>query len=58
VRLITARNAAFVVRELAEQNKNRLIVDVPEDLGALTADPIRLKQILLTARSRPTWFPT
>src|SRR5262249_6533493 len=33
--------------QLAEQNKNRLIVDAQENLGALTVDPIGLRQILL-----------
>jgi signal transduction histidine kinase len=33
--------------QLAEQNKNRLVVDAQEDLGALTVDPMRLRQILL-----------
>jgi GAF domain-containing protein len=34
-------------RQLAEQNKNRLAVDTPADLGTLTVDPMRLRQILL-----------
>jgi signal transduction histidine kinase len=34
-------------RQLAEQNKNRLVVDAQENLGALTVDPMRLRQILL-----------
>ena len=34
-------------RQLAEQNKNRLIVEAQENLGALTVDPMRLRQILL-----------
>ena len=33
--------------QLAEKNKNRLIVDAQENVGALTADSMRLKQILL-----------
>ena len=33
--------------QLAEKNKNRLIVEAQENLGALTADSMRLKQILL-----------
>jgi hypothetical protein len=33
------------VGQLAEKNKNRLIVDAQENLGALTADSLRLKQI-------------
>jgi signal transduction histidine kinase len=38
-------------RELAEQNKNRLVVDAQEHLGALTVDPMRLRQILLNLLS-------
>ena len=34
-------------RQLAEKNKNRLIVDAQGNLGALTADSLRLKQIPL-----------
>src|SRR5262249_55731618 len=32
--------------QLADQNKNRLVVDAQENLGALTVDPMRLRQIL------------
>src|SRR5262249_24073396 len=38
-------------RQLAEQNKNRLVVDAQENLGALTVDPMRLRQILLNLLS-------
>src|SRR5262249_17434322 len=34
-------------RQLAEQNQNRLLVEAQENLGALTVDPMRLRQILL-----------
>ena len=34
-------------RQLAEQNKNRLVVEADDDLGVLTVDPMRLRQILL-----------
>jgi His Kinase A (phospho-acceptor) domain len=37
--------------QLAEQNKNRLVVDAQEKLGALTVDPMRLRQILLNLLS-------
>jgi signal transduction histidine kinase len=37
--------------QLAEQNKNRLVVDTQENLGALTVDPMRLRQILLNLLS-------
>ena len=38
-------------RQLAEQNKNRLILNAQENLGALTVDPLRLRQILLNLLS-------
>src|SRR2546430_9328247 len=38
-------------RQLAEQNKNRLVVEAPDNLGALTVDPMRLRQILLNLLS-------
>jgi signal transduction histidine kinase len=43
-------------RQLAEQNKNRLLVDAQENLGALTADPMRLRQILLNLLSNACKF--
>ena len=33
--------------QLAKKNKNRLIIEAQENLGAFTADALRLKQILL-----------
>src|SRR6266516_1812875 len=42
--------------QLAEQNKNRLVVDAQESLGALTVDPMRLKQILLNLLSNACKF--
>jgi two-component system NtrC family sensor kinase len=42
--------------QLAEQNKNRLIVAVQENLGALTVDPMRLRQILLNLLSNACKF--
>ena len=33
--------------QLAKKNKNRLIIEAQENLGAFTADSLRLKQILL-----------
>jgi GAF domain-containing protein len=43
-------------RQLAEQNKNRLVVEVPENLGALIVDPMRLRQILLNLLSNACKF--
>jgi signal transduction histidine kinase len=42
--------------QLAEQNKNRLVVEAPKNLGALTVDPMRLRQILLNLLSNACKF--
>jgi GAF domain-containing protein len=42
--------------QLAEQNKNRLVIDAQENLGALTVDPMRLRQILLNLLSNACKF--
>jgi signal transduction histidine kinase len=43
--------------QLAEKNQNRLIVEAQENLGALTADSMRLKQILLNLLRAPRTMP-
>jgi signal transduction histidine kinase len=43
-------------RQLAEQNKNRLALETEENLGALTVDPMRLRQILLNLLSNACKF--
>jgi signal transduction histidine kinase len=43
-------------RQLAEQNKNCLVVDAQGNLGALTVDPMRLRQILLNLLSNACKF--
>jgi signal transduction histidine kinase/DNA-binding response OmpR family regulator/HAMP domain-containing protein len=43
-------------RQLAEQNKNRLILEAQENLGQLTVDPMRLRQILLNLLSNACKF--
>jgi signal transduction histidine kinase len=42
--------------QLAEKNKNRLIVEAQENVGLLTADSMRLKQILLNLLSNACKF--
>jgi signal transduction histidine kinase len=42
--------------QLAEKNKNRLVVDAQENVGTLTADSMRLKQILLNLLSNACKF--
>jgi adenylate cyclase len=42
--------------QLAEKNKNRLIVEAQKSVGALKADPMRLKQILLNLLSNACKF--
>jgi signal transduction histidine kinase len=42
--------------QLAEKNKNRLIVEAQENLGTLKTDPMRLKQILLNLLSNACKF--
>src|SRR5262249_60023309 len=42
--------------QLAEQNQNRLLVEAQENLGTLTVDPMRLRQILLNLLSNAFKF--
>src|SRR5262245_2698596 len=42
--------------QLAERNKNRLVVEAQENVGSLTADSLRLKQILLNLLSNACKF--
>ena len=42
--------------QLAAQNKNRLLVEAQEDLGALIVGPMRLRQILLNLLSNACKF--
>jgi GAF domain-containing protein len=42
--------------QLAQQNGNRLVVEAQEHLGALTVDPMRLRQILLNLLSNACKF--
>src|SRR5262249_31364572 len=42
--------------QLAEKNQNRLVVEAQQNVGALTADSLRLKQILLNLLSNACKF--
>ena len=42
--------------QLGQKNNNRLTIEAEENLGALTADPMRLKQILLNLLSNACKF--
>ena len=43
-------------RQLADQNKNRLTAEVPDDLGSLAVDPMRLRQVLFNLLSNACKF--
>jgi signal transduction histidine kinase len=43
-------------RPLSQEKKNRLVVEVQENIGALTVDPMRLRQILLNLLSNACKF--
>src|SRR5262247_2556004 len=50
------KDVVDTARQLAEQDKNHLVIDAQENLGALTVDPMRLRQILLNLLSNACKF--
>jgi signal transduction histidine kinase len=47
---------AGTARQLSQEKNNRLVVEVQEELGTITVDPMRLRQILLNLLSNACKF--
>ena len=50
------RDTLGTAEPLAEKDRNRLVLDAPPDLGRMTTDPMRLRQIMLNLLSNACRF--
>lgn len=50
------QDAATTVQLLAQKNRNGVIIECPDDIGSMRADPLRVRQILLNLLSNACKF--